>query len=199
MSRRAPEKNRGRHGQRQEQNRRKRQSQRRLGQGARQRRRRQQESSEIDSYIEGERTVSRRERRVERQRTWSRERRRRRAALDPEGSVRLEKDALRKFEVLVRHLEPDDLKALMRCGQEEPQLYMYSYEEKRAWRPSPGEVAWPLEFMIGMFNRKHVLPKEKLPSLSEIGRATTDWMNRVRWKYAFENGSDAALARGSRP
>ena len=75
---------------------------------------------------------------------------------------------MKYFLHLTRHLHAEDFKALLKCGGDEPNLYVYNHAQKAAIKPQKGQVNWIVEFLIGCFHKKHIFCSSKLATALKL-------------------------------
>jgi len=85
-----------------------------------------------------------------------------------------------------------DFIALLRCGKENPGLYVYDWLEHSALKPGAGQVSWPAEFVLTQFHRKHLFNWNRRPKMSDIGRGLATWEHKVRWQMALKDHEDCS-------
>ncbi len=54
--------------------------------------------------------------------------------------------------------------------------------------PDIGELAWPVEFIVGKFHKKHVFIGGKAAPLKEASIALHQWTQKVKWNYCASSG-----------
>ncbi len=61
-----------------------------------------------------------------------------------------------KFMAVCRGLHAIDFPSLLECGVTIPKVYVFDENSQSAVIPDIGELAWPVEFIVGKFHKKHV-------------------------------------------
>ena len=83
----------------------------------------------------------------------------------------------------------DEFVSLLQCGKSSPNFYVLDHHRAEAVQPTPGEVIWPVEFLL-KYHRKHVFPDSRLPPLRDISMSVATWENKLRWRLHHHNSQD---------
>jgi hypothetical protein len=92
------------------------------------------------------------------------------------------------FSTWVKGMAECDVLQLVKCGTASPQVFVFDPSAAAVFRLPPGELCWPIEFLVSCFHKKHIFPCSRSPPLSELGSALRSWKNRTLWKYVFKAG-----------
>ena len=65
-------------------------------------------------------------------------------------------------------------------------LYVYSPREKHAFKSTPGSVAWPVEFLLTKFHKKHIFTGSLSNYVQTVQDNSRNWSRRFLWKTHLE-------------
>jgi hypothetical protein len=71
--------------------------------------------------------------------------------------------------------------SLLDCGCSIPDVYIYLGNNRSVRRPAPGELSWPVEFVLSKFHSKHIFADAKLAPLSAASIQIVSFTNKLAW------------------
>ena len=104
------------------------------------------------------------------------------------------------FKQVFMELPRDFRKKLLDVGVYSPTVYLFDPIAKSAVKPDPGQLPWPMEFLLTAYHRKHVFTERKDPCLSQVSDALHKWEHKLRWRLHFASipsclGDDTSSSR----
>ena len=65
-------------------------------------------------------------------------------------------------------------------------VYLYLPELKSCVCPSGDyDIPWPIIFLLGRYNRKHLFMSRAVPKLQPIFESLREFENKMRWRWYF--------------
>ena len=75
-----------------------------------------------------------------------------------------------------------------------PNMFVWDPSSLTTAKPIPGEIPWPIAFVLGSFSKKYIFAS-KAPSLTDISRSLSSWIQKLRWKQAMEDKDENGLPK----
>ena len=96
------------------------------------------------------------------------------------------------FLKLTNGLSTRQFQDLLSCGKVSPEVYLYDAVSHEAHAAAPGDVAWPLEFLLAKHNRKFIMPPKSPARPADFAKAWSAWENMIRWRHIFSDSAQDA-------